>query len=135
MHQDDVLHLENKLQSSSCSTDPKVLSSLRCKIHKVNWCSQVKSQNSVHTSQFVENNRYYIFDTLNSKWRFGWHLKAVNIIGKRQQPEKILRARLHGVFSTRVALSRVEWAENINYYMSDFSPGQETTGIKSLEIL
>ena len=60
-------------------------------IHKVNWCSQVKSQNSVHTLQFVENNKYYIFDTSNSK-RFGWHLDAVNIIGKHQQPEKILRA-------------------------------------------
>ena len=32
MHKDDVLHLGNKLQSSSCSTDPKVLSSL-CKIY------------------------------------------------------------------------------------------------------
>ena len=91
MHKDDVLHLGNKLQSSSCSTDPKVLSSLY-NIHKVNWCSQVKSQNSVHTSQFVENNKYYIFDTSNSKRRFGWHLDAVNIIGKHQQPEKILRA-------------------------------------------
>ena len=28
MHKDDVLHLRKKLQSSSCSTDPMVLSSL-----------------------------------------------------------------------------------------------------------
>ena len=92
MHKDDVLHLRNKLQSSSCSTDPKGFKFPLYNIHKVNWCSQVKSQNSVHTSQFVENNKYYIFGTLNSKRRFGWHLDAVNIIGKHQQPEKILRA-------------------------------------------
>ena len=90
MHKDDVLHLGNKLQSSSCSTDPKVLSSL-CIIY-IKSIGVVKSQNSVHTSQFVENNKYYIFDTSNSKRRFGWHLDAVNIIGKHQQPEKILRA-------------------------------------------
>ena len=53
---------------------------------------EVKSQNSVHTPQFVENNKYYIFDILNSK-RFGWHiLRLSNIVGKHQQPEKILRA-------------------------------------------
>ena len=45
-------------------------------IHKVNWCNQVKSQNSVHTLQFVEMNKYYIFGILNSKRRFGWRLKA-----------------------------------------------------------
>ena len=90
MHKDDVLHLGNKLQSSSCSTDPKVLSSL-CIIY-IKSIGVVKSQNSVHTSQFVEDNKYYIFDTSNSKRRFGWHLDAVNIIGKHQQPEKILRA-------------------------------------------
>ena len=90
MHKDDVLHLRNKLQSSSCSTDPKVLSSLY-NIH-IKSIGVVKSQNSVHTSQFVENNKYYIFDTSNSKRRFGWHLDAVNIIGKHQQPEKILGA-------------------------------------------
>ena len=51
---------------------------------------EVKSQNSVHTPQFVENNKYYIFDILNSK-RFGWHISRLsNIIGKHQQPEKIL---------------------------------------------
>ena len=90
MDKDDVLHLGNKLQSSSCSTDPKVLSSL-CIIY-IKSIGVVKSQNSIHTSQFVENNKYYIFDTSNSKRRFGWHLNAVNIIGKHQQPEKILRA-------------------------------------------
>ena len=65
MHKDDVLHLGNKLQSNSCSTDPKVLTSL-CIIH-IKSIGVVKSQNSVHTSQFVENNKYYIFDTSNSK--------------------------------------------------------------------
>ena len=86
MHKDDLLHLGNKLQSSSCSTDPKVLCCLRYEIHNVNWCSQVNSQNSVHTSQFVENNKYYIFDILSSIRSFGWHPKAVNIIEKHQQP-------------------------------------------------
>ena len=90
MHKDDVLHLGNKLQSSSCSTDPKVLSFL-CIIY-IKSIDVVKCQNSVHTSQFVENNKYYIFDTSNSKRRFEWHLDAVNIIGKHQEPEKILRA-------------------------------------------
>ena len=92
MHKDDVLHLRNKLQSSSCSTDPKVLSSLCIYNIHIKSIGVVKSQNSVHTSQIVENNKYYIFDTSNSKRRFGWHLDAVNIIGKHQQPEKILGA-------------------------------------------
>ena len=91
MHKDDVLHLRNKLQSSSCSTDPKGFKFPLYNIH-IKSIGVVKSQNSVHTSQFVENNKYYIFDTSNSKRRFGWHLDAVNIIGKHQQPEKILGA-------------------------------------------
>ena len=37
MHKDDLLHLGNKLQNSSCSTDPKVLYCLWYEIHKVNW--------------------------------------------------------------------------------------------------
>ena len=37
MHKDDLLHLGNKLQSSSCSTDPKVLYCLWYEIHRVNW--------------------------------------------------------------------------------------------------
>ena len=48
MHKDDVLHLRNKLQSSSCSTDPKVLSS-PCIIYNIKSTGVVKSQNSVHT--------------------------------------------------------------------------------------
>ena len=92
MHKDDVLHLGNKLQSSTCSTDPKVLCSL-CIIY-IKSIGVVKSSLKIvfiiNSVQFVENNKY-IFDTSNSK-RFGWHLDAVNIIGKHQQPEKILRA-------------------------------------------
>ena len=77
MHKNDVLHLGNKLQSSSCSTDPKVLSSL-CMIY-IKSIGVVKSQNSVHTSQFVENNKYDIFDTSNSKRMDGISMLSISL--------------------------------------------------------
>ena len=87
MHKDDVLHLGNKLQSSSCSTDPKVLCSL-CIIY-------IKSISVVKSSLKLVFIRHNLLKTINiiflTLW-FGWHLDAVNIIGKHQQPEKIFRA-------------------------------------------
>ena len=57
MHKDDVLHLGNKLQSSSCSTDPKVLSSL-CIIY-------IKSIGVVKSSLKIVFIRHNLLKTIN----------------------------------------------------------------------
>ena len=90
MHKDDLLHLGNKLQRAVAAQTLRFYIASGTRYRKS--IGEVKSQNSVHTPQFVENNKYYIFDILNSK-RFGWHISRLsNIVEKHQQPEKILRA-------------------------------------------